>query len=73
MLGVFEQLAHSCRYDYLCHAHSCLFVLKDPSTSQSSSEERLNHETLELEKRLSMLSHRSSTGRSLSLRTSQEC
>ncbi|XP_056883141.1 protein Dok-7 isoform X3 [Takifugu flavidus] len=36
-------------------------VLPDPSTSETSSEERLNHETLELEKRLSMLSHRSST------------
>ncbi|CAF95000.1 unnamed protein product, partial [Tetraodon nigroviridis] len=33
----------------------------EPSASQTSWEERLNHETLELEKRLSMLSHRSST------------
>uniref|UniRef100_A0A665X776 Docking protein 7 n=1 Tax=Echeneis naucrates TaxID=173247 RepID=A0A665X776_ECHNA len=37
-------------------------VLPDPSTSQTSSEEKLNHEAQELEKRLSMLSHRSSTG-----------
>ncbi|XP_042368330.1 protein Dok-7-like isoform X3 [Plectropomus leopardus] len=36
-------------------------VLPDPSVSQTSSEERLNHEAQELEKRLSMLSHRSST------------
>uniref|UniRef100_H3CKM5 Docking protein 7 n=1 Tax=Tetraodon nigroviridis TaxID=99883 RepID=H3CKM5_TETNG len=36
-------------------------VLPEPSASQTSWEERLNHETLELEKRLSMLSHRSST------------
>ncbi|KAL7374733.1 hypothetical protein ABVT39_006248 [Epinephelus coioides] len=36
-------------------------VLPDPSASQTSSEERLNHEAQELEKRLSMLSHRSST------------
>lgn len=35
----------------------------DPSASQTNSEERLNHEAQELEKRLSMLSHRSSTGR----------
>lgn len=34
----------------------------DPSSTQTSSEERLNHETQELEKRLSMLSQRSSTG-----------
>lgn len=40
----------------------CFLSLKDPGASQSS-EERLIHETLELEKRLSMLSHRSSTGR----------
>ncbi|XP_035850042.1 protein Dok-7-like isoform X2 [Sander lucioperca] len=33
----------------------------DPSASQTNSEERLNHEAQELEKRLSMLSHRSST------------
>ncbi|KAM9335270.1 protein Dok-7-like isoform 2-T2 [Symphorus nematophorus] len=39
-------------------------VLPDPSTSQTSSEERLNHEAQELEKRLSMLSHRSSTASS---------
>ncbi|KAG8006131.1 Protein Dok-7, partial [Nibea albiflora] len=38
----------------------CL-CLTDPSASQSNSEERLNHEAQELEKRLSMLSHRSST------------
>lgn len=36
--------------------------LTDPSASQINSEEKLNHETQELEKRLSMLSHRSSTG-----------
>ncbi|KAM9836582.1 protein Dok-7 [Aulostomus maculatus] len=36
-------------------------VLPDPNTSRASSEERLNHETQELEKRLSMLSHRTST------------
>ncbi|XP_041634774.1 protein Dok-7-like isoform X1 [Cheilinus undulatus] len=36
-------------------------VLPDPSSTQASSEERLNHEAQELEKRLSMLSHRSST------------
>ncbi|XP_074518275.1 protein Dok-7 isoform X2 [Halichoeres trimaculatus] len=36
-------------------------VLPDPSSTQTSSEERLNHETQELEKRLSMLSQRSST------------
>ncbi|XP_059210385.1 protein Dok-7-like [Centropristis striata] len=36
-------------------------VLPDPSVSQTSSEEKLNHEAQELEKRLSMLSHRSST------------
>ncbi|KAM7366249.1 hypothetical protein PAMP_015703 [Pampus punctatissimus] len=36
-------------------------VLPDPSVSQTNSEERLNHEAQELEKRLSMLSHRSST------------
>lgn len=33
------------------------------SSSQTSSEEKLNHEAEELEKRLSMLSHGSSTGR----------
>ncbi|XP_061566188.1 uncharacterized protein LOC133420509 [Cololabis saira] len=33
------------------------------SSSQASSEEKLNHEAEELEKRLSMLSHGSSTGR----------
>ncbi|XP_034532901.1 protein Dok-7-like isoform X2 [Notolabrus celidotus] len=36
-------------------------VLPDPSPTQTSSEERLNHEAQELEKRLSMLSQRSST------------
>nr|XP_057922518.1 protein Dok-7-like isoform X5 [Doryrhamphus excisus] len=36
-------------------------VLPDPGTSQANSEERLNHETQELEKRLSMLSNRNST------------
>ncbi|KAM6894922.1 protein Dok-7-like isoform 2-T2 [Lycodopsis pacificus] len=36
-------------------------VLPDPSASQTNSEERLNHEAQELEKRLSVLSHRSST------------
>uniref|UniRef100_A0A8C3A406 Docking protein 7 n=1 Tax=Cyclopterus lumpus TaxID=8103 RepID=A0A8C3A406_CYCLU len=36
-------------------------VLPDPGASQTNSEERLNHEAQELEKRLSMLSHRSST------------
>lgn len=39
----------------------------DPSASQTHSEERLNHEAQELEKRLSMLSHRSSAGRAASL------
>lgn len=39
-------------------------VLPDPSASQVNSEERLNHEAQELEKRLSMLSHRSSTASS---------
>ncbi|XP_010777799.1 protein Dok-7 isoform X2 [Notothenia coriiceps] len=36
-------------------------VLPDPSGSQTNSEEKLNHDAQELEKRLSMLSHRSST------------
>ncbi|XP_067381304.1 protein Dok-7-like [Channa argus] len=36
-------------------------VLPDPSASPTHSEEKLNHEAQELEKRLSMLSHRSST------------
>ncbi|KAK2863150.1 hypothetical protein Q5P01_002683 [Channa striata] len=36
-------------------------VLPDPSASQMYSEEKLTHEAQELEKRLSMLSHRSST------------
>nr|XP_020480021.1 protein Dok-7-like [Monopterus albus] len=36
-------------------------VLPDLSPSQTSSEEKLNHEAQELEKRLSMLSQRSST------------
>ncbi|XP_071316185.1 protein Dok-7-like isoform X4 [Trachinotus anak] len=39
-------------------------VLPDPSASQTNSEEKLNHEAQELEKRLSMLSHRSSTASS---------
>ncbi|XP_016892020.1 protein Dok-7 isoform X2 [Cynoglossus semilaevis] len=39
-------------------------VLPDPSSSQTNTEEKLNHETQELEKRLSMLSHRSSTASS---------
>ncbi|GAA6216292.1 protein Dok-7-like isoform X1 [Lates japonicus] len=39
-------------------------VLPDPSASQTISEEKLNHEAQELEKRLSMLSHRSSTASS---------
>ncbi|KAM3857411.1 protein Dok-7-like [Diretmus argenteus] len=38
-------------------------VLPDPNASQTS-EERVNHEAQELEKRLSMLSHRSSTASS---------
>ncbi|XP_044039493.1 protein Dok-7-like isoform X2 [Siniperca chuatsi] len=36
-------------------------VLPDPSASPTNLEERLNHEAQELEKRLSLLSHRSST------------
>uniref|UniRef100_A0A8C3A4I5 Docking protein 7 n=1 Tax=Cyclopterus lumpus TaxID=8103 RepID=A0A8C3A4I5_CYCLU len=36
-------------------------VLPDPGASQTNSEERLNHEAQELEKRLSMLSHRISS------------
>uniref|UniRef100_A0A672H7K0 Docking protein 7 n=1 Tax=Salarias fasciatus TaxID=181472 RepID=A0A672H7K0_SALFA len=36
-------------------------VLPDPSASQTVSEEKLNHEAEELEKRLSMLSHASSS------------
>ncbi|XP_058481231.1 protein Dok-7-like isoform X3 [Solea solea] len=39
-------------------------VLPDPSANQTNAEEKLNHETQELEKRLSMLSHRSSTASS---------
>ncbi|CAJ1086234.1 protein Dok-7-like isoform X2 [Xyrichtys novacula] len=39
-------------------------VLPDPSPTQTSSEEKLNHEAQELEKRLSMLSQRSSTASS---------
>uniref|UniRef100_A0A668ALG5 Docking protein 7 n=1 Tax=Myripristis murdjan TaxID=586833 RepID=A0A668ALG5_9TELE len=39
-------------------------VLPDPSATQASSEERVNHEAQELEKRLSLLSHRSSTASS---------
>lgn len=38
--------------------------LTDPSASQTSSEEKLNQEAQQLEKRLSLLSHRCSTGRS---------
>lgn len=38
------------------------FSLTDPNISKINSEERLNHETQELEKRLSMLSNRNSTG-----------
>ncbi|XP_019733006.1 protein Dok-7 isoform X3 [Hippocampus comes] len=40
-------------------------ILPDPNTSQINSEERLNHETQELEKRLSMLSNRNSTASSM--------
>ncbi|XP_061664375.1 protein Dok-7-like isoform X2 [Syngnathoides biaculeatus] len=40
-------------------------ILPDPSSSQTNSEERLNHETRELEKRLSMLSSRDSTASSM--------
>ncbi|XP_037118308.1 protein Dok-7-like isoform X1 [Syngnathus acus] len=40
-------------------------ILPDPNTSQTNSEERLNHETRELEKRLSMLSNRNSTASSM--------
>lgn len=39
----------------------CFFT--DPSGSQTTSEEKLNLEAQELEKRLSMLSHGSGTGR----------
>ncbi|XP_075906698.1 protein Dok-7-like isoform X6 [Nelusetta ayraudi] len=39
-------------------------LLPDPSASQTSSEERLNHEAQQLEKRLSLLSHRCSTASS---------
>ncbi|KAM8899336.1 protein Dok-7-like isoform 5-T5 [Spinachia spinachia] len=39
-------------------------VLPDPSASETNSEDRLNHEAEELEKRLSMLSHRSSAASS---------
>ncbi|XP_046905079.1 protein Dok-7-like isoform X2 [Hypomesus transpacificus] len=39
-------------------------VLPDPNASQNYSEERVNHEAQELEKRLSMLSHQSSTASS---------
>lgn len=39
-----------------------MLSLTDPSASQTNSEEKLNHEAQELEKRLSMLSHRSNTG-----------
>lgn len=42
---------------------SLCLSLTDPSASQTHSEERLDHEAQELEKRLSMLSHRSSAGR----------
>ncbi|XP_028330419.1 protein Dok-7-like [Gouania willdenowi] len=41
-------------------------VLPDPSGSQTNYEEKLNHEAQELEKRLSMLSHGSSTASSTS-------
>lgn len=37
--------------------------LTDPNASQTSSEEKLNQEAQQLEKRLSLLSHRCSTGR----------
>lgn len=47
---------------WLVGVYCSVFSLTDPSASQTSSEERLNHEAQELEKRLSMLSHRS-TGR----------
>ncbi|XP_077400428.1 protein Dok-7-like [Vanacampus margaritifer] len=40
-------------------------VLPDPNSSQTNSDERLNHETRELEKRLSMLSNRNSTASSM--------
>ncbi|XP_051935274.1 protein Dok-7-like isoform X4 [Hippocampus zosterae] len=40
-------------------------ILPDPNTSQINSEERLNHETQELAKRLSMLSNRNSTASSM--------
>ncbi|XP_062305980.1 uncharacterized protein LOC134010128 [Osmerus eperlanus] len=39
-------------------------VLPDPNASQNDLEERVNHEAQELEKRLSMLSHQSSTASS---------
>ncbi|CAN9509667.1 unnamed protein product [Ophioblennius macclurei] len=39
-------------------------ILPDPSASQTVSEEKLNHEAQELEKRLSMLSHGSSSASS---------
>ncbi|XP_028988024.1 protein Dok-7-like isoform X7 [Betta splendens] len=39
-------------------------LLPDPGAGQTDSEEKLNHEAQELEKRLSMLSHRSSTASS---------
>lgn len=39
------------------------FFFTDPSGSQTTSEEKLNLEAQELEKRLSMLSHGSGTGR----------
>lgn len=38
--------------------------LTDLSASQTTSEEKLNQEAQQLEKRLSLLSHRCSTGRS---------
>lgn len=41
----------------------CFFFFTDPSGSQTTSEEKLNLEAQELEKRLSMLSHGSGTGR----------
>lgn len=39
-----------------------LFLFKDPSTNPAYSEERLAHEALQLEKRLSLLSHTSRQG-----------
>ncbi|XP_039997373.1 uncharacterized protein LOC120797618 isoform X2 [Xiphias gladius] len=47
-----------------CGQFCQMLSLTDPSASQTNSEEKLNHEAQELEKRLSMLSHRSSTASS---------